>query len=190
MLALVGWGLLIKSLLRFCVPKQELRMMARVSVERCSVYQLRPSALVPTRRREVPKNLWDTHPLCAASSGILRTGEYDAWSVFAYRAFFARTCKARRETAPRTASINRVVAMRWRADASVPRSAAIDFRRLSSLNRRVMGSIPTRLTTSGAARRGLQEWSAFTLKRTPCCRESAVVRATGSSVPLSAACSA
>ena len=29
-LTLVGWGLLIKGLIRFCAPKQALRMMARV----------------------------------------------------------------------------------------------------------------------------------------------------------------
>src|SRR6185295_5010339 len=34
-LTLVGWCLLIKSLIRFCAPKQALRVMARVSVERC-----------------------------------------------------------------------------------------------------------------------------------------------------------
>ena len=33
-LTLVGWCLLIKSLLRLCVPQQGLRLMARVSMER------------------------------------------------------------------------------------------------------------------------------------------------------------
>ena len=33
-LTLVGWGLVIKSLLRFCLPKQGLMLMARMSVER------------------------------------------------------------------------------------------------------------------------------------------------------------
>jgi hypothetical protein len=33
-LTLVGWCLLIKSLIRFCAPKLALRIMARVSVER------------------------------------------------------------------------------------------------------------------------------------------------------------
>ena len=33
-LTLLGWAFLIKSLIRFCVPKLGLRMMARVSFER------------------------------------------------------------------------------------------------------------------------------------------------------------
>jgi hypothetical protein len=33
-LAVVGWSLLIKSLIRFCAPKRALRIMGRVSVER------------------------------------------------------------------------------------------------------------------------------------------------------------
>jgi hypothetical protein len=33
-LTLVGWGLLIKSLIRFCLPKLGLKIMARVSMER------------------------------------------------------------------------------------------------------------------------------------------------------------
>ena len=33
-LTLLGWGLLIKSLIRFCAPKLALRLMARVSIER------------------------------------------------------------------------------------------------------------------------------------------------------------
>src|SRR3982751_3482160 len=39
-LTLVGWGLLIKSLIRFCAPRQALRMMARVSVERSWEFQV------------------------------------------------------------------------------------------------------------------------------------------------------
>ncbi len=34
MLTLVGWGLLIKGLIRFCAPSQALSLMARVSLER------------------------------------------------------------------------------------------------------------------------------------------------------------
>jgi hypothetical protein len=45
-LTLVGWGLLIKSLLRFCVPKQGLMMMARVSVERSWEFQVAGAGLV------------------------------------------------------------------------------------------------------------------------------------------------
>ena len=39
-LTLVGWGLLIKGLIRFCAPKQALRMMARASVERAWEFQV------------------------------------------------------------------------------------------------------------------------------------------------------
>ncbi len=39
-LTLVGWALLIKSLLRFCMPKQGLMMMARVSMERSWEFQV------------------------------------------------------------------------------------------------------------------------------------------------------
>jgi len=39
MLTLVGWALLIKSLIRFCFPKVALKMMARVSVERSGEFQ-------------------------------------------------------------------------------------------------------------------------------------------------------
>jgi hypothetical protein len=46
LLTLVGWGLLIKSLLRFCAPKQALKIMARVSVERSWEFQLAGAALV------------------------------------------------------------------------------------------------------------------------------------------------
>ena len=39
-LTLVGWCLLIKSLIRFCAPKQALRAMAQVSVERSWGFQV------------------------------------------------------------------------------------------------------------------------------------------------------
>ena len=39
-LTLVGWGLLIKSLIRFCAPRLALRIMARVSVERSREFQV------------------------------------------------------------------------------------------------------------------------------------------------------
>ena len=39
-LTLVGWGLLIKGVIRFCAPKQALRMMARVSLERSWEFQV------------------------------------------------------------------------------------------------------------------------------------------------------
>ena len=45
-LTLVGWCLLIKSLIRFCAPKQALRMMAQVSVERSWGFQVAGAALV------------------------------------------------------------------------------------------------------------------------------------------------
>jgi hypothetical protein len=45
-LTLVGWCLLIKGLIRFCAPKQALRMMARVSVERSWGFQVAGAALV------------------------------------------------------------------------------------------------------------------------------------------------
>ena len=45
-LTLVGWGLLIKSLIRFCTPKLGLRMMARVSVERAWEVQVAGAGLV------------------------------------------------------------------------------------------------------------------------------------------------
>ena len=45
-LTLVGWGYLIKSLLRFCLPKQGLTMMARVSVERSWEFQVAGAVLV------------------------------------------------------------------------------------------------------------------------------------------------
>jgi hypothetical protein len=45
-LTLVGWCLLIKGLIRFCAPKQALRIMARVSVERSWEFQVAGAALV------------------------------------------------------------------------------------------------------------------------------------------------
>ena len=45
-LTLMGWCLLIKSLLRFCLPKQGLMMMARVSVERSWEFQAAGAALL------------------------------------------------------------------------------------------------------------------------------------------------
>ena len=45
-LMLVGWCLLIKGLIRFCAPKQALRIMARVSVERSWEFQVAGAALV------------------------------------------------------------------------------------------------------------------------------------------------
>jgi hypothetical protein len=45
-LTLLGWCLLIKSLIRFCAPKLALRMMARVSVERSWEFQLAGAGLV------------------------------------------------------------------------------------------------------------------------------------------------
>ena len=45
-LTLVGWCLLIKSLLRFCLPKFGLMMIARVSVERCWEFQVAGAGLV------------------------------------------------------------------------------------------------------------------------------------------------
>ena len=45
-LTVVGWCLLIKSLIRFCAPKLALRMMSRVSVERSWEFQVAGAALV------------------------------------------------------------------------------------------------------------------------------------------------
>ena len=45
-LTLVGWCLLIKSVIRFCAPKLALRMMSRVSVERSWEFQVAGAALV------------------------------------------------------------------------------------------------------------------------------------------------
>ena len=45
-LTLVGWGLLIKGLIRFCAPRQGLRMIARVSLERSWEFQVAGAGLV------------------------------------------------------------------------------------------------------------------------------------------------
>ena len=45
-LTLVGWCLLIKGLIRFCAPKQALRMIARVSMERSWEFQAAGALLV------------------------------------------------------------------------------------------------------------------------------------------------
>jgi hypothetical protein len=45
-LTLLGWCFLIKSLVRFCLPKLGLRMMARVSVERTHEFQVAGAALL------------------------------------------------------------------------------------------------------------------------------------------------
>src|SRR5215212_12103149 len=45
-LTLVGWCLLIKSLIRFCAPKQALRIMARVSIERSWEFQVAGAGLL------------------------------------------------------------------------------------------------------------------------------------------------
>ena len=45
-LTLVGWALLIKSLIRFCAPRQALRIMARVSLERAWEFQVAGVGLV------------------------------------------------------------------------------------------------------------------------------------------------
>ena len=45
-LTILGWCFLIKSLLRFCLPKQGVRMMARVSVDRCWEFQAAGAVLV------------------------------------------------------------------------------------------------------------------------------------------------
>src|SRR5438309_10246403 len=39
-LTLLGWGVLIKGLIRVCAPKQGVRMMARVYVERSWAFQV------------------------------------------------------------------------------------------------------------------------------------------------------
>lgn len=46
LLTLLGWALLIKSLIRFCAPKFALRVMARVSVERRWEFQAAGAGLV------------------------------------------------------------------------------------------------------------------------------------------------
>ena len=45
-LTVLGWGFLIKSLLRFCLPKQGLRMMGRVSAERAWEFQAAGAVLL------------------------------------------------------------------------------------------------------------------------------------------------
>jgi len=45
-LTLVGWCLLIKSLIRFCAPRLALRVMSRVSVERAWEFQVAGAGLV------------------------------------------------------------------------------------------------------------------------------------------------
>ena len=45
-LTLVGWGLLIKGLIRFCASNQALRVMARVSPERSWEFQVAGAGLV------------------------------------------------------------------------------------------------------------------------------------------------
>lgn len=45
-LTVVGWCLLVKGLIRFCAPKQALKMMAEVSVERSWGFQAAGAALM------------------------------------------------------------------------------------------------------------------------------------------------
>ena len=45
-LTLVGWALLIKSLIRFCAPARAVRIMARVSMERSWEFQVAGAGLV------------------------------------------------------------------------------------------------------------------------------------------------
>ena len=45
-LTVVGWCLLIKSLIRFCAPKLALRMLSRVSVDRAWEFQVAGAALL------------------------------------------------------------------------------------------------------------------------------------------------
>lgn len=45
-LTLVGWGLLLKGLIRFCAPRLALRIVARVSVERAREFQIAGAALL------------------------------------------------------------------------------------------------------------------------------------------------
>ena len=45
-LTLLGWGFLIKGLIRFCAPRLALRMMARVSVERSWEFRVAGAGLV------------------------------------------------------------------------------------------------------------------------------------------------
>jgi len=45
-LTLLGWGLLIKGVIRFCAPQHALRMMAQVSVERAWQFQVAGAILM------------------------------------------------------------------------------------------------------------------------------------------------
>ena len=45
-LTLVGWGLVVKGLIRFCAPKQGLRMLAMVSLERSWAFRVAGAGLV------------------------------------------------------------------------------------------------------------------------------------------------
>jgi hypothetical protein len=45
-LTLVGWALIIKSVIRFCAPQQALRLIARVSLERSWEFQIAGAFLV------------------------------------------------------------------------------------------------------------------------------------------------
>ena len=45
-LTLLGWGLLLKGVIRFCAPKLALRMMARVSMERGWEFQVAGGLLI------------------------------------------------------------------------------------------------------------------------------------------------
>jgi hypothetical protein len=45
-LTLVGWGLIVKSLIRFCAPTIALRMMARLTVERSWEVQIAGAGLI------------------------------------------------------------------------------------------------------------------------------------------------
>ena len=50
-LTVLGWCFLVKSLVRFCLPKQGVRMMGRVSVERAWEFQAAGASKVfPCRR--------------------------------------------------------------------------------------------------------------------------------------------
>ena len=46
LLTLLGWALLIKSLLRFCLPKQALTVWARVTLNRAWEFQLAGAAIL------------------------------------------------------------------------------------------------------------------------------------------------
>jgi hypothetical protein len=45
-LTVVGWCLLVKSLIRFCAPKQAVRIMARLSLERSWEFQVAGAGLM------------------------------------------------------------------------------------------------------------------------------------------------